>query len=234
MIKIVKTDIIHNTDVQKVLEMLSPNSVDLIFFDPPYNKGKDYGVYKDNKKPSKFRDWIIEIVEKCKEISKRGIGLYTNWELLKFFWHKVIPEAEPIIIYKKSSGVVKSEKNIIQHHHAILTTAESLLPNLKSVWDDIRVFGEGYLFNEDTFKHPAPTSLKATKRYIKYFSKEKEIVFDPFLGIGTTAVACKMLNRRYIGSELNSEYINTTEKRLKRTRPEDNRKLSKQTIVKWA
>jgi DNA modification methylase len=91
-----------------------------------------------------------------------------------------------------------------------------LKKNLKSVWDDIRVLGEGYLFNEERFgNHPAQTSFKATKRIIEYFTEENDLVLDCFMGVGTTALACKQLDREFIGIELNSEYIKIAEARIK-------------------
>lgn len=49
---------------------------------------------------------------------------------------------------------------------------------------------------------------------IKLFTKKHSIVVDPFMGSGTTAVACRMTDRNYIGFELNQEYIDITKKRL--------------------
>ena len=45
-------------------------------------------------------------------------------------------------------------------------------------------------------------------------SKEKQIVLDPFLGSGTTAVACKQLNRKCLGIEISKEYCDIANKRL--------------------
>ncbi len=48
--------------------------------------------------------------------------------------------------------------------------------------------------------------LHLIEHLIKIFSKENALVVDPFLGSGTTALACKNTNRRCIGLEINSEY----------------------------
>ena len=45
-------------------------------------------------------------------------------------------------------------------------------------------------------------------------NNEKDIVFDPFMGVGTTAIAAKKLNRNYLGFELNNEYIVAAENKL--------------------
>jgi len=204
---------IYNLDALEGLKKMPEKSVDLVFFDPPYNVNKDYGVYKDNLPQDSYEKFMKEILEESKRISKRGVCVYIDWKHFALFWQKLLPEAEPIIIYKRSSGFIFSKLKIMQHHHVILTTAKALVP-VKSVWDDIRVYGEGYLFREETFGHPAQTSLKATKRVIETFSMKGEIILDPFIGVGTTAVAAKQLGRKFLGFELNPEYIKIADKRL--------------------
>ena len=204
---------IYNLDTLEGLKKMPEKSVDLVFFDPPYNVNKDYGVYKDNLPQDSYEKFMKEILEESKRISKRGVCVYIDWKHFALFWQKLLPEAEPIIIYKRSSGFIFSKLKIMQHHHIILTTAKALIP-VKSVWDDIRVYGEGYLFKEETFGHPAQTSLKATKRVIETFSMKGEIILDPFMGVGTTAVASKQLDRNFLGFEINPEYIEIANKRL--------------------
>lgn len=55
-------------------------------------------------------------------------------------------------------------------------------------------------------KHPAPFPLLLASDHVRSWSNPGDIVYDPFMGSGTTARACAMLDRRYIGSEISSEY----------------------------
>lgn len=197
------------------LKKLPDNSVDLAFIDPPYNVGKDYGVSKDNLSEEEYIKMIIQIIKEFKRVTKKGFGIYVDWKQFQKYWN-LVPEAEPIIIFKRSTGVIFSPLKIVQHHHVILTTAPSLTKKCKSLWDDIRVMGEGYFFREEKFNHPAQTALKATQRYIKHFSKEGDIILDCFMGVGTTAIASRELNRNFIGFELNQEYIKKANERLEK------------------
>ena len=54
-----------------------------------------------------------------------------------------------------------------------------------------------------------------SKKILENFSDEGDVIYDPFLGTGTTAVVCKMMNRRYIGSELSKDYFKIITKMLK-------------------
>jgi len=69
--------------------------------------------------------------------------------------------------------------------------------------------------NEKKFgKHPTQKPLKILKHFITLLSNSGESVLDPFAGSGSTLVAAKQLNRRYIGIEIDHEYSEITRLRL--------------------
>ena len=84
----------------------------------------------------------------------------------------------------------------------------------------IKTYSRGQAI-QDGKKHPTQKSREVMKWCIlladKYFNKTDYMIFDPFLGSGTTAVACKELNRNFIGIEINPEYCEIAEKRLQNT-----------------
>jgi len=53
------------------------------------------------------------------------------------------------------------------------------------------------------------------QRLVLEYSKENDLILDPFLGSGTTAVACERLNRRWIGIEIEPSYVKTARERIK-------------------
>ena len=70
-------------------------------------------------------------------------------------------------------------------------------------------------FNPDKKNtHPAPFPIELPMNIIKSCSKEGDVVYDPFMGSGTVALAARNLGRHYIGSELNPDYIIMSEERL--------------------
>jgi len=68
---------------------------------------------------------------------------------------------------------------------------------------------EGYI------DHPTPKPKRFLMEIVKMFTKEGDIVLDPFLGSGSTAIACQLLRRRFIGFEINERYVRLAEQRLK-------------------
>lgn len=62
--------------------------------------------------------------------------------------------------------------------------------------------------------HPTEKPVRLMERFIRLHTQENDIILDPFLGSGTTAVACVNLNRHYIGIELDEKYCEIARKRV--------------------
>ena len=78
---------------------------------------------------------------------------------------------------------------------------------MRSVWPSGKTLGGKKV-------HPTQKPEWLIERIVLATSKENDVVFDPFMGSGTTAVICKKLNRRFIGCEINPEYVEIANKRL--------------------
>jgi site-specific DNA-methyltransferase (adenine-specific) len=68
--------------------------------------------------------------------------------------------------------------------------------------------------SSDRGLHPTQKPLKLMELLIELTTRENQVVLDPFMGSGTTGVACKNLDRDFIGIELNEEYFKIAEKRI--------------------
>lgn len=81
---------------------------------------------------------------------------------------------------------------------------------------DASTLYQGPINAKDKFKynHPTIKPLDIIKRLIRNSSKERQTILDPFMGSGTTGVACKLQRRNFIGIELNPEYLKIAEKRI--------------------
>ena len=81
---------------------------------------------------------------------------------------------------------------------------------LKNIW--------AYHFKKDKqYSHPTQKPYQLIKDIILNSSNENDLILDPFIGTGTTAVACQELNRNYIGIENKLEYVNIARKRVNAT-----------------
>lgn len=67
--------------------------------------------------------------------------------------------------------------------------------------------------------HPAPFPVELPRRLIQLYTYKDDLVLDPFIGAGTTAVAAKMLGRHYVGWDLHQSYLDIAERRLAEVTP---------------
>src|SRR3990167_3923766 len=101
-------------DCLDVFRTIPDSGVDLCFFDPPYNVGKDYGEYKDNLAPEEYMAWMTKVIAESKRIARRGIVVYVGGTLTRLFGN-LIPDAHLVIVEKRAAGVI-SGNYVLQYH----------------------------------------------------------------------------------------------------------------------
>lgn len=89
-------------------------------------------------------------------------------------------------------------------------------PLVSDVWTDIHRIKH----NRFRDKHPCQLPFHLLERIVLMTTDEGDIVLDPFLGTGTSAIAAKCLGRNYIGFELDSKYVEISESKLAKTLPD--------------
>ena len=103
-----------------------------------------------------------------------------------------------------------------------LTGREWLLLT-KSFWET-----EGSQYDKTAYKHPAPFMVKDIEKLISMFTKKGMRVLDPFVGSGTTLIACNLLERAGVGIDLNKEYKDLYINRLSEAGLEDKENIEYQ------
>ena len=88
-------------------------------------------------------------------------------------------------------------------------------PLVSDVWTDIHRIKH----NKKRDPHPCQLPIHLLDRLILLSTDENDIVLDPFSGTGTTAISAKRLGRRYIGFELDKEYVDISKKKLEAVDP---------------
>ena len=126
--------------------------------------------------------------------------------------------------YKEVS--LKRFKNKVHGNDIILSDGRTILSQRGSSNPHPKGAKPITVFRFDTgsalrgLQHPAPFHPQLPEFFIKWLTDKNDVVLDPFMGGGTTALASIKLNRKYLGFEINPEYIKMTEERLKRTFPD--------------
>ncbi len=167
--------------------------------------GEIYGVYKSNGDDG--RTFYSD-----KEASKS----FSRYFSLDSWWNeklKSLPESVqktfPFLIVPKAS---KSEKNKgCENLPAKKMEFETTTRTNKETADKFGCERKSFMQNN----HPTVKPVKLMSHLITLGSREGDLVLDPFMGSGTTAVACKQLGRNFIGFELNPEYVKMANERIK-------------------
>jgi len=208
---LMKNKIIQGDCLEK-LKKIDDKSIDVVITDPPYGLDFPYLSYSDTRE--NLKEIISVFVPEVMRISNRvyilcgptQITLYPepDW-IISFTWNTTgsfgrygYNQWTPILCYGKDlkgfgkiNGVLKS--------------------------DVIRISGGGgvgFMRGDVEKKHTCPKPITMMLEIIKRLTNENDTVLDPFMGSGTTCVACKQLNRNFIGIEKEPEYIKIAEERI--------------------
>lgn len=136
-----------------------------------------------------------------------GAGISTAWGSFQSASNPILRDVhEYILIFSKGNYKRERDKNEKEFRHDNITK-EEFIEWTKSIWT----------MNPESAKrigHPAPFPEELPNRLIKLFSFTNDIVIDPFMGSGTTAIAAIKNSRNFVGYEINEEYINLANNRI--------------------
>jgi DNA modification methylase len=206
-------------DCLEIMKGIPDKSIDLVLTDPPYGIGKmvigtmskkrmhktQYDSFEDSE--DYVKKICVPAIELCLKISHRTI---------------LTPGSKCMSLYPRpdSFGCM----------HSIASMGMQLWGRMDC--SPIFYYGKPFDIGKKIHKcsydvnehpsckeHPCSKPLKFWSEIIRTRTKEGDTVLDPFLGSGTTAVACKMLNRNYIGVELSEKYCQIARDRIENTLP---------------
>lgn len=207
-------------DANNFLKKLLPKSVDLVLTDPPYGVGISSW---DDEAPL---EWCKEIPRIMKDNASLLVfcGKQNRFEIEKtlrdnnlHFWQE--------LIWVYGNGGVTRKVSYNGHHEPILwfvKDCDDFYFNIEGkkwidTWTVIDRARPQKNYNCDKKIHPTQKALQVVKRLIEYHSKKDDVILDPYMGSATTAVACKLLGRNFVGCELDEGYVDLANKRLNET-----------------
>jgi site-specific DNA-methyltransferase (adenine-specific) len=167
---------------------------------------------------------IIEKMKISEEEKKQLIEEYKNYKT-----PQIRSCFEPICVAMKPIGKLTFIQNEIQFKTGLLDFSQKVGINSDRVPSNIitteeidETYDKNFLVSKpsktekgENNTHITVKPISLIEHLIKLFSKENSLVVDPFLGSGTCALACKNLNRKFLGFEINEEYYNISINRCK-------------------
>jgi DNA modification methylase len=191
-------------DCLDMLPHFEPNSVDLVLTDPPYGVNLDYEQFDDNNKS--MRDLIKSVMPLLIKLSARvalTCGVPNIW---------AYPESDWILSWNIPAASSSGKWGFIDWSPILVYGKDPYLQTGKGRQSTVIIKQE----NSPKNGHPCPKPVDFWGMLLKRCSvSDTDIILDPFLGSGTTAVACKQLGRKCIGIELEAKYLDVAIERLR-------------------
>lgn len=190
-----ETNTIYNEDCYLALKNIPDKSIDCIYTDVPYEMqsgGKGGGAF-GNRIYNLIRNDMKDIIQGF-DYSILNEFVRVMKKINIFIWCK--PNATPFTnnvwltdieycLYFREKGIKLNDGYELKSKYYVAPTNK---------------------FDKDLYNHPTIKPLELVKRHLLHATQSNDIVLDPFMGSGTTAVACKETERNFIGFEINKEY----------------------------
>lgn len=221
--------VIHG-DCLEWLPQIEDESIDLLLTDPPYNVSMKSNFHTMGRKGVDFGEWDKGFNQSAwldiasKKVKKGGSILifndYKNIGEMKNVLEENGFVIKELLIWKKTNPMPRNRDRLY------VTSIEVALWAVK---------GKGWTFNRqrETYEngifespivhhskrlHPTQKPLSVIEEMIKIHTNENDVVLDCFLGSGTTAIACINTNRNFIGIEMDWDYYEIANERIKQAK----------------
>jgi DNA modification methylase len=198
---------IYNEDCLETMTRMESGSVDLVLTDLPYGVNVDYDTFEDTQ--DNLKELIAKVMPEIKRISKRALITCGTKNLFLF------PKPDWTLAWISTAGIGMSKWGFACWQPILAYGNDPYLEMRKGSMPDI------FMSNETSDKngHPCPKPYKLWRKVMLRGSvKQTDVIYDPFMGSGTTALVCEDQNRNWIGSELSKNYCDIANKRLENYR----------------
>ena len=226
-------------DCLAIMKDIPDKSIDLIVTDPPYDVSVTGGggtINKVKKLNKSLEDLVeanitngydIEILgeEFMRVMKEPNIYLWCNKiqipEYFKFYVDKHKCKFD-IICWHKTNALPTYSNKYLSDTEYLLYFRKGKGKCFPKSYEDAKTYYIAPINHKDKekYKHPTIKPLDITGKLIRNSSNENDVVLDPFMGSGTTGVACKELHRNFIGIELDKKYFEIAKKRIEETKRE--------------
>jgi DNA modification methylase len=193
--RVLEHDKIYNQDCFIASSQLPDQSVDVTLTDPPYPN-------RLNLFPETLVDGLAMLYLACKKTKKYVV----------FFWNPFDVPTPPPGWHEVARHVWhKPDTKSITHYEVIVVWCREIKQRVSRVWS-IPILD--YRSLRDWKPHPTQKPVRLIRYLLEQYTNEEDLVLDPFIGSGTTAVACKYMKRHYLGFEIDPKYCQIAQDRL--------------------
>lgn len=209
------TNKIIQGDCLDIMKKMDNESVDLLLTDIPYGgvNRKSNGLRNLDKKDADVFTMDMQfLIREMVRVTKGSGYIFCGWEQLSEIVSIIrdIDISNRVIVWEKTNPSPMNGQNIWLSGIELAVYFKKRKATYNQHCKNVVVrfpCGRGKV-------HPTEKPLSLFKKFIEVSSNEGDIVFDPFLGSGTTVVGAIELNRKYIGVELSPKYFQVAENKI--------------------
>ena len=205
--------------------------VDCILTDPPYliNYSRHEKGHRFNKaiKNDNNEALIINYIEKCYELLNNNSGMFMfasikTFSIFERELKKKFKIKNVIIWDKKQQGMGDIKTTFAPRYEVIFYVSKGRVElkgkRYSDLWSSLRITGKKQL-------HQNQKPIDILERCIESITNNNDIIFDGFMGSGSTGVACANTNRKFIGIELDENYFNIAKQRIEEAYTKETQKV---------
>ena len=211
-------------DCTQEMKKIPDNSIDLVLTDPPYNIARENNFHTMGRAGIDFGNWdkdadLFSYIDECyRVLGKNGsFVVFNDWRNLG----DIASYAENLgFIVKDMLRLEKTNPMPRNRDRRYITDYECAIwftmPRAKWVFNrlDDKYQRPKFVHSIDKGLHPTQKSLKLMEELVLIHSNIGDVILDPFMGSGTTGVACKNSGRDFIGIELDETFFKTAQDRI--------------------
>ncbi len=213
---------INGNSIEELSKLKIDFSKVIFVSDPPFNIGYHYNTYKDKMKKDEYYDFLKNIFGKNKQV----IIHYPEYLYRHSFNIGLFPKKVVSWVYNSNTGRqhrdiaffgVKPDFRKVGQPYKNPTNkriAKRIAKGEKARLYDWWEINQVKNVSKEKTEHPCQMPYKVMKRIIGILPEDYTII-DPFMGSGTTALACVEFNRNFIGIEMDKKYFNIANDRIK-------------------
>ena len=221
---------LNNSESLSLMKELKVNSIDAIITDPPYNISRDNNFATMGRAGIDFGEWdkdfnLTSWIKVAEPLLKKGgnIVIFNDWKNMTNITQSLEDngfEVKDLIRWKKTNAMPRNrDRRFITDYEvavwAVKKGGKWTFNRLSDTYEIPEIVGGVTPRSEKVDGgHPTQKPVYVMRWLIERLTNEGDVVLDPFMGSGTTGVACKELNREFIGIELDEKYYNMAYNRI--------------------
>ena len=195
---------LYHGDCLEIMRTIPDKSVDAVITDPPYGMNKDFA----NDIPEQADSLIKLVNEQINKVCSENYLMFLSAQRMN-----KIAELNPkrVLIWNKTFAIYTPNNCGYRYEPILWMFGKEAVKKCGDIFESYPILFKNQSENEN---HPTQKPTEIMRHLLENFTNEGDTILDPFMGSGTTGVACVQTGRNFIGIEIDKGYFDIASKRI--------------------